>query len=59
MLGAFADLRKLAVQNHYLRGPIGHFFHRLSVDSSLPWDLTPELRRAWGSEEENQTPDTS
>jgi transposase len=29
------------------------------VDRFLPWDLTPEQRRAWGGEEKVQTPDTS
>jgi transposase len=29
------------------------------VDQFLPWNLTPEQRHAWGSEEEVQTPDTS
>jgi transposase len=29
------------------------------VDRFLPWNLTPEQRRAWGGEEEVQTPDTS
>jgi transposase len=30
-----------------------------SVDRFLPWNLTPEQRRAWGGEEEVQPPDTS
>ena len=29
------------------------------VDPFLPWNLTPEQRRAWGCEEEVPTPDTS